>query len=212
LEGGNEEIDESVVFAAHTEYWGQVPDIQTLIIKHYENSDDVYAPLMAGELDMTLGTGPLTNIQVRDIQYNNATHFQVVHSEILQNAVLVLNTNRTPTNDINVRKAIIHGVNKAEFINKEFAGLEQPANELLPLNTPYCDVDLNPKWNYDLEKALLLNCSDEDSSLSGGAIAGIAISAMLLLGMAILIAKMIIQEKRGKPLFSPEPNVCAEPA
>merc|ERR1712127_532075 len=49
-------------------------------------------------------------------------------------------------------------VDKARFIKEEFAGLEQPVTQLLPFNTPFCNVDLNPKWAYDFEKAELLNC------------------------------------------------------
>ncbi len=214
LPGSNEEIDETVFFAAHTEYWGRVPEIETLVIKHYESSDDVYEALMSGELDMTLGTGPLTSIQVRDIQFLNSTTFDVVRSEVLQNAVLVLNTNKAPTSDINVRKAIIHAVNKAEFINKEFAGLEQPVNELLPLSAPYSDVDLNPKWNFDLEKATLLNCggNTSESGLSGGGIAGIAIGVIAGIGMLVFIFNLIQREKKGKPMFAPQENKLGESA
>ena len=118
-----------------------------------------------------------------------------------------MNTNREPTNDINVRKAIIHGINKAEFIDKEFAGLEQPVNQLLPLSAPYCDVDLNPKWDYDLEKALMLNCgggNDTNSSISVGAIVTIVIALFVVLGLGGFVIHMIDREKKGKPLFSPE--------
>jgi ABC-type transport system substrate-binding protein len=207
LPGSNEEIDEMVIFASYTDYWGKVPEIEYLKIKYYEKTDDVYKALEEGELDMVLGTGPLTSIQVRDIQFHNSTNFDVIRGEVLQNAILVMNTNREPTNDINVRKAIIHGINKAEFIDKEFAGLEQPVNQLLPLSAPYCDVDLNPKWDYDLEKALMLNCgggNDTNSSISVGAIVTIVIALFVVLGLGGFVIHMIDREKKGKPLFSPE--------
>lgn len=142
-------VDASVTFARHEGYWGSLPAIETLVIQHYETTDDVYAALETGDLDMVLGTGPLTPKQVRDIQLLNSTTFDVVRSEVFQNALLVMNANKGPTDDINVRKAIVHGIDKAEFIDQEFAGLEQPINQLLPLTAPYCDVDLNPKWDYD---------------------------------------------------------------
>ena len=207
LPGSNDEVDEMVIFASHTEYWGKVPEIEYLKIKYYESTDDVYRALEEGELDMVLGTGPLTSIQVRDIQLYNSTDYDVIRGEVLQNAILVMNTNREPTNDINVRKAIIHGINKAEFIDKEFAGLEQPVNQFLPLSAPYCDVDLNPKWDYDLEKALLLNCgdvNDTNGSISVWAIATIVIALFVVLGLGGFIFHMIDREKKGKPLFSSE--------
>ncbi|KAL7484037.1 hypothetical protein ACHAW6_009683 [Cyclotella cf. meneghiniana] len=206
LAGSNEEVDETVIFAAHKDYWGKVPEIEYLVIKHFESTDEIYRALETGDLDMTLGTGPLTPTQVRNIQFYNSTKFDVVRGEVLQHAVLVMNTNKEPTNDIKVRKAITHAINKAEFINKEFSGLEQPVNQLLPLSAPYCDVDLNPKWNYDIEKALLLNCGDDnaDGSISAGAIAGIVIAVLMVLGLGGFIMHMINREKQGKPLFTSE--------
>jgi ABC-type transport system substrate-binding protein len=203
LPGSNEEVDEIVIFALHTDYWGKVPEIEYLKIKYYEKTNNVYKALEEEELDMVLGTGPLTSIQVQDIQFHNSTNFSVIRGEVLQNAILVMNTNREPTNDINVRKAIIHGINKAEFIDKEFAGLEQPVNQLLPLSAPYCDVDLNPKWDYNL----MLNCgggNDTNSSISVGAIVTIVIALFVALGLGGFVIHMIDHEKKGKPLFSPE--------
>ena len=197
-----EEIDASVTFDRHDGYWGTVPQIKRLIIQHYNSTDDVYAALQSGELDMVLGTGPLTPTQVGDIQFYNSTQFDVVRSEVFQNTVLVMNANKGPTDDITVRKAITHAINKAEFINSEFAGLEQPVNQLLPLSAPFCDVDLNPKWDYDVEKANLLNCP-KDNSMGKGAIAGISIGAVAGAALIALIAAMILREKKGKPMFAP---------
>jgi len=115
--------------------------------------------------------------------------------------------------DISVRRAIIHAIDKATFLEEEFAGLEQPVDQLLPKSAPYCNVELSPKWGYDIEKAKLLNCgtgvstlnaaADGSSSLSGGAIAGIAIAAVAGAALIALVARMIHGERTGKPLFAP---------
>ena len=109
--------------------------------------------------------------------------------------------------------AIIHAIDKATFLEEGFAGLEQPADQLLPKSAPYCNVELSPKWGYDLEKAKLLNCNagvsflnaaaDGSSDLSGGAIAGIAIAAVVGATLIALVARMIHGERTGKPLFAP---------
>ncbi len=92
-------------------------------------------------------------------------------------------------------------------------GLEQPVTQLLPMTAPYCNVDLSPKWGYDLEKATLLNCpnginvnsaeSRSGGDLSGGAIAGIIIASVVGVALIGLVARMIYGEKYGKPLFHP---------
>ena len=52
--------------------------------------------------------------------------------------------------NINVRKTIIHAINKGEFVRKELQGLQQVVDNVFPLSAPYSDVDLTPRWDYDL--------------------------------------------------------------
>ena len=68
---------------------------------------------------------------------------------------------------------------------------------------PYCDIDFTPKWDYDKEKARLLNCSDDDDGLSDGVIGGLAALGVLL-GLAIILTfVMVKKEKEGNPMFTP---------
>ena len=84
--------------------------------------------------------------------------FQTYLTEPLQNRIVILNTAKAPTDELTVRKVIIHGVDKAAIIDKELAGLAKPADSLFPKNAPYCGIDLTPRFDYDFEKATLLNC------------------------------------------------------
>jgi len=66
------------------------------------------------------------------------------------------------------------------------------ADSLFPKDAPYCRVDLTPRWDYDLEKAQLMNCpaaaaSGEDSdntALIVGLTLGLGIPLLLLVGLA----------------------------
>lgn len=161
---------------------------------------------------MALGVGPLTALQVQDLKFHHSDKFDIRHSDVIQNSMLVFNGNRAPTDDISVRRAIIHAIDKAAFLENEFAGLEQPVTQLLPQSAPYCNVDLSPKWGYDIEKAMLLNCPDivslrgslnDSNGLSTGAIAGIAIASAVGVALLALVARMIQRERAGKPMFTP---------
>merc|ERR1711924_450224 len=95
----------------------------------------------------------------------------------------IFNTAQAPTDDINTRKMMIHAVNKADIIEKELAGLDEPVDSLFPKAAPYCGIDLTPRWDYDIEKAELL-CSGEtefdvQDEFPDGAIVGLASLGML---------------------------------
>lgn len=198
--------DVSVMFAANRNYWGIVPDIDFVTLKNFANPQAVEDALLAGDLDMALGIGPLSAKQVQNLKFFHSNVVDVRHSDVLQHSLMVMNTNKYPTSDIKIRQAIIHAVNKERFIEEEFGGLEQPVGQVLPFTAPYCDVDLSPKWSYDIDKALLLACpvtltTGSQNGLSSGGIAGVAVVGVVVFGLACFVMYMITREKQGKPLF-----------
>merc|ERR1719217_84811 len=84
--------------------------------------------------------------------------FTAVLGPPLMNTIIVLNAAKAPTSDIELRKVIIHAVNKAKIVDEEMAGTAMVADSLFPKDAPYCDVDLTPRWDYDFEKAKMMNC------------------------------------------------------
>lgn len=202
---GDESIDAEVVFEGFGDYWGPKSDITVLRVVHYETTAAVESALLNNELDMALGIGPLTAKQVFKFKSQHSDRFEVRHTDVLQHALLIFNTARAPTDDIRVRQAIIHAIDKNKFIEEEFSNLEQPVGQLLPYTAPYCNIDLNPKWSYDPDKAVLLNCPIEtsDSGLSTGAIAGISVAVVVAGVLAATICFLVSKEKSGTPIFAP---------
>ena len=214
-----DEVDGEVVFARNDDHWGPQTGIRLLKVVHYETTQEVESALLSDELDMALGLGSLTAKQVFKFKSEHSDRFDVRHTDVLQHALLVFNSNRVPTNDIRVRQAIIHAIDKNKFIEDEFSSLEQPVGQLLPYNAPYCNVYLNPKWSYDLDKALLLNCPDPASisnsssdGLSSGAIGGIVVAAVVASGMVAFVVFLVSKERSGQPVFAPEKVKHAEEA
>lgn len=223
-------IDTEAVFARHDDYWGTVPSIEFLHIKHYETQADVEKDLLSGDLDMALGIGPLSASQIQNLKFYHSDKLDVRHSAVMQHANVIMNTNAPHTRDIKTRQAIIHAVDKSRFLKEEFAGLEQPVTQLLPYDAPFCNVDLNPKWAYDFEKARLLNCpvpppatvtvsttaagnttgsegdrekdDDDDDSNKNLTIALGVLGAVLFLCI-IFVIFVVMREKRGDPVFTP---------
>jgi ABC-type transport system substrate-binding protein len=198
----SEGVDTEAVFARHDEYWGATPEIEFLHLKYYETTDAVMSDLLSGDLDMALGIGPLTAKQVQTLKFYHSDTVDVRHSDVMQHALVILNTNVEHTKDIRTRQAIIHAIDKSRFIKEEFAGLEQPVTQLLPYSAPYCNVDLNPKWAYDFEKAELLNCpANKPGVLPAWAIIVIVLATVLFIVAVTFACLMYYRERQGKPIF-----------
>ena len=195
--------DAKVTFARNDKYWGQKPKIETLTAVQYKITDEAEAALKSGELDMAMGIGPLNGNQIQDLKFYYSDQFCVRHSNVIQHSILVFNNNRAPMDDIKVWQAVIHTIDKSNFLESEFAGLEQPVTQLLPISSPYCNVDLSPKWGYDIDKAQYLNCPEEaDVILTNGAIAEIVVASIAGVALIGLLICMIYGERQGKPVFS----------
>ena len=182
-------VDSQVVFNAHSSYWGKVPSIDTLIVKRYENSDAVKAALLNGSLDLVWGSGVLPTQDLVELDENEENDISVFHSDDIQNVVILLNSGKAPLDDINLRKTIIHAIDKKTIIKNELGGLFKPVDNVFPLDAPYSDVDLTPRWDYDLEKAQFLNCpapnKEPNTGLAVGLGLGLGGAALGMLSLAI---------------------------
>ena len=188
------EVDTEVVFTANSNYWNGVPDFDTLKVVRYESSEDVKMALLNGTLDVIWGSGVLPDKDIAEIQDTEDSIIQVFHSDDVQNVILLLNSGKAPLDDINLRKTVIHSIDKSNIIQKELAGLQKPVDTVFPQDAPFCDVDLTPRWDYDYEKATLLFCDTLKSSSSesaqsldlslglGSGLGGLFLAALVMIG------------------------------
>ena len=51
----------------------------------------------------------------------------------IQNRYIIINSGRAPGNDLQLRKTIIHAINKVGIIDAEMAGLADPVDQLFRL-------------------------------------------------------------------------------
>lgn len=161
-----DDADDEVVFVRNEKHWGAVGAIERLVIVRYDTPADVVAALRNGSLDTVWGAGVLTAQDLKDL--SDEPNFSVFHTDDVQNTIILLNSGKAPLDDITIRKALIHSVNKVDIIEKELGGFERPVDNVFPLDAPYCDLDLTPRWDYDFEKAILLNCNNSTEDESSG--------------------------------------------
>lgn len=220
-------------FAVNADHWdvplgNNYPN--ELVLVHYPTHDQVKEALLNGTLDAVLGGGVLTEATIASMRTSNTDKVRVVLTEVIQNRIVVLNTAKAPTDEIQMRKVIIHAIDRDAIIKKELGGLAEAVDSLFPKDAPYCGAHLTPIPDYDLEKAKLLNCPEptvytvtktnevtkEKKVLPVGAIVGFAVlGAVAIFGVGMFVT-MYSRERSGKPMFAPlithvEPKNGAEP-
>ena len=210
-DGAGDQYDNEVVFTSNPNYWGGAPAFERLVVQRYETSEDVKTALLSGELDIVWGAGVLSDSDIFEIE--NDVELQkdvrVFHSDALQNVILILNSGQPPFDDINVRKTVIHSINKSAFVEKELKGLQSVVDNVFPRESPYCDVDLTPRWDYDFEKAVLLSCANSREAM-GSQIRGsttetnkslaLGLGLGLGLGLLAMVAIAFVLYRRNRNL------------
>merc|ERR1719331_1327967 len=137
-----------------------------------------------------MGAGVLEPKDLKKIQTTHASDFQVFLGPPIQNRVIIMNANKAPTNDLTFRKVVMHAVNKAAIIDKELYGFAEPVDTLFPKNAPYCDLDLTPRWDYDIEKAKLLRCPEPSGSTSGTSDDGVDVVIVIVIVVVVVVVAL----------------------
>ena len=137
---------------------------------------------------MARGSGVLPAQDLIELDADETNGLSVFHSDDIQNVIILLNSGKAPLDDLNVRKTVIHAINKKKIIDDNLGGLFKPVDNVFPRDAPYSDVDITPRWDYDLEKAQFLNClpptGETNNSLALGLGLGFGLSALVLLVVA----------------------------
>lgn len=139
-----------VILDRNEEYWGEAPKFSKIKIVFTPDGDTSVNLLKAGDVDMIFDVeSRLTPDAFKELENSG---FGTFISEPLSTVSLIVNSFNGPTKDLNIRKALQHGVNKEIISEHVFYGLQKPADTLFSKSVPYCNIDL-PKYEYDIEKA-----------------------------------------------------------
>ena len=108
----------------------------------------VLAALKAGDVDASLfGLGPE---HVQDVQKD--PRFQVIVGDTTNDVTLAMNNTRKPYNDVRVRRAVTHGINKVDVLKGAMFGMGKIlGTNVDPLNPYY--LDLTKAMPYDPARA-----------------------------------------------------------
>lgn len=138
------------LFERNELYWGQKPQADRLMIKVIPDPLTRAIAMETGEIDLIYGLGQI-GFDAFD-RFSKDPRFETSISPPMGVQAIAVNTNRAPTNEPAVRKALQYLTNRDEIINGLFLGHQLPAWTICHPDFPYCDLDLEA-YPFNLELA-----------------------------------------------------------
>lgn len=135
-------LGEYDIFERNERYWGPKPDIERIVVRVISDTNTCAMGFESKEVDLIYGKDQIS-LDTFD-RFRNDPRYIARISPPLAFRVLALNSNRGPTRELDVRRAIQHAVNKEAIVKGILLGTAHKVNVLLPKNLPYCDLDLPP--------------------------------------------------------------------
>jgi peptide/nickel transport system substrate-binding protein len=109
------------------------------------------AALLAGDIDGIPRFGALQSLK----QFQGDKRFTVAFGDQAGKGILAINNKKPPLNDVRVRRAIMHAIDRKAFIDGVLEGLGKPiGSHFAPTDAGY--VDLTKVYPYNPEKAKAL--------------------------------------------------------
>lgn len=145
------EIGKYYVFEKNENYWGDAPDYDKVTIKIIPDQESMMLALRTKEIDIVFGSYQMSNNMYNE--FKNVEGFVATESENSNKTVyLALNANQAPLDDKEVRKAIVHAIDKEIMFENIMDRKGEIAYSHFNPKLEYCDVDIVP-FELDVDKA-----------------------------------------------------------
>jgi peptide/nickel transport system substrate-binding protein len=154
---------DSIVLAKNGAYWGTPVALEGATFRFIADPTAAYAALQAGDVDAFPNFPSPETVA----QFQNDPRFRVVIGATEGETILSMNNGKAPLDNVKVRQAIAHAIDRQAIIDGAMFGFGTPIGTFLsPANPDY--VDLTGQSNYDPEKskALLAEAGITDLTLS----------------------------------------------
>ena len=134
------------------DYWGAKPALEKVTFKFISDPTAAFAAMMAGDLDAFPNYPAPENLA----QFEADPRFSVIVGSTEGETILAMNNARPPFDDIRVRRAIAHAIDRQAIIDGAMFGYGTPiGSHFAPHSPAYEDLTAESAYDPELAKALL---------------------------------------------------------
>ncbi|MDI3546411.1 MAG: peptide/nickel transport system substrate-binding protein [Halanaerobiales bacterium] len=139
--------DDRIVLEANEDYWGGRPYLDKVVFRSIPDNGARYMELQAGTIDMMDYINPEDVASVKE-----NPELDLVLRPSFNVGYFAMHQNFPPFDNVLIRRAFNHAINKENLIGAFYAGLAQPAKNPLPPSLWGYNDEIKD-YEYDLEKA-----------------------------------------------------------
>jgi nickel ABC transporter nickel/metallophore binding protein len=141
------------VFVRNPTYWGQMPRIERVVFEVIPDAQARIAALLSNEVDL-IGGEYVGGISLESLPVLRRNPNVQVYTEAgTTTYFLQMDTTRAPFDDLRVRQALNHAIDRATISERLFGGLAEPARGVFPERIPYVVATGTDLYRYDPERS-----------------------------------------------------------
>ncbi|MCY0092902.1 ABC transporter substrate-binding protein [Hoeflea ulvae] len=147
----------------YPDYWGAAVKLDHVTFKFISDPTAAFAAMMAGDLDAFPGYPAPENL----VQFEADPRFSVIIGSSEGETILGMNNKKPPLDNILVRQAIAHAIDRQAIIDGAMFGYGTPiGTHFAPHNPAYVDLTAQSAYDPEQSKALLAEAGVSDLTLS----------------------------------------------
>ncbi len=139
-------------FVRNPHYYGEKPDADKVIVKVIPEANNL--ALRNGEIHMIIGSDKMSYDSFIEMKEWEGYTGKVSDIDFVTE-YLSMNSGLAPFDELKVRLAVHHAIDKDAIVNKLYYGLKTKADTIMSTDLPYCDITVTP-YQYDPEKSKAL--------------------------------------------------------
>ena len=143
----------------NADYWGTPAALESATFKFISDPTAGFAAMMAEDVDAFVNFPAPENLP----QFEADPRFQVIVGSTEGETILSTNNKMPPLDNVKVRKAIAHAIDRQAIIDGAMFGVGTPiGTHFAPHHPDYLDLTANSAYNPDLAKQLLAEAGFEN--------------------------------------------------
>ncbi|MEL7622239.1 MAG: ABC transporter substrate-binding protein [Clostridiales bacterium] len=151
---GENNNDLSYNFVRNPHYNRPLPELDGFTVKVIEENEPKALALRSGEVDIIVGADNIS-YDTYDNLAGSKGYAGTVAAEHSLTEFLALNPEAAPFDDLRVRQAVHHALDKEGIVKNLFGGHRTVADTIMDASLPYCNISVTP-YDYNVEKAKAL--------------------------------------------------------